>query len=174
MSHFLNVLISRSKSSFYSSWRLLKTWIGMSFISHAGTFLVMKQAGGSWFWGQLHSRIWRLDGLAKPILTQISLFSKATFNMRAWNRRCNGYFMYFSPGFRSAACTPSIAPPIRPTPSSSPSPNSSWIWRWVPPDSRLQTCLKKAEKLKIHTISSSLRILISLSHGVAAAGRAGR
>ena len=33
---------------------------------------------------------------------------------------------------------------------------------------------EKSPKLKIHTISSSLRILISLSHGVAAAGRAGR
>ena len=152
----------------------MKTLHGGLVLSHAGTFLVMKQTGGTWCWGQLHSRIWRLDGLAKPILTQISLFSKATFNMRAWNWRSNGYFMYFSPGFRSAACTPSIAPPIRPTPSSTPSPNSSWIWRWVPPASRSQTCLKKTQKLKIDTISSSLRILISLSHGVAAAGRAGR
>ena len=118
----------------------------MSFLSHAGTFLVMKQTGGSWCGMQSHSRIWRPDGLAKPILTQISLFSEVTLNMRAGNRRSNGYFMYFSPGFRSAACIPSIAPPIRPTPSSTPSPNSSWIWRQVPPASRSQTCLKKSPK----------------------------
>ena len=96
-----------------------------------------------------HSTDWLEGTINAQLQCSINGLAKAAFSSpiastsEAGSQKKEAHLMFsrdwFSPGFQSAACTPSVVPPTHPAPSSNSFPqNSSWTINFFNPPSTTQ------------------------------------